>query len=169
MKITRRQILAATAAVPVLGALGVGTIGWQWWDRPPGEGLRALSTDEHDFVQAAAEAWMPPGGDPAISGSEAELGLFFDALVAAMSPAAARELKLLLQGLDDWTVPTRFSAFRNLPLADRTTVLHGWVHADQWLLRNAATAVLVLIAEGYTLHPQVVPRLQSYFPCGYGP
>ena len=167
--ITRRRVLAAIAAVPIVGALGAGTVAWRWWDRPPGEGLRALSQDEHDFVQAAAEAWMPPGGDPPLSGSEAELGRFFDELTAAMDPASGRELKLLLQALDDLTLPTHLSAFRHLPLEARTTVLAGWLHGDQWLLRNATVAVLVLIGEGYTLHPGVVERLRSWFPCGFGP
>jgi hypothetical protein len=167
-RITRRQILATAAAVPIVGALGAGTVGWRWWDRAPGEGLKALSQDEHDFVDAAAEAWMPPGGEPAISGAEARVGLFFDELVAAMSPASGRELKVLLQALDDLAIPGHLSTFRKLSLDTRTAVLTSWLHSDRWLVRLATTGVLVLISEGYTLHPQVASGLRPYFPCGFG-
>jgi hypothetical protein len=168
VRITRRQVLAAGAAVPVVGGLCACGVAWRWWDRAPGEGLRALSTDEHDFVQAAAEAWMPPGGDPPISGAEARVGVFIDELVAAMSPAAGRELKLLFQALDDLAVPGHLSAFRHLPLETRTEVLRSWLHHDQWLIRLATTGVLILIGEGYTLHPAVADTLRPFFPCGFG-
>lgn len=168
MQITRRQVLAAMAAVPVAGALGVGTTAYRWWDRPPGAGLLQLSDDEHDFVQAFAEAWMPGGGDPALSGADAQLGRFLDGILDGMDPPGARQLKLLLQALDDLTLPTRLSAFRDLSLPDRSEVLHGWLHHEQWLLRNGAVALLVLVGVGYTTHPDVVGILQPHFRCGYG-
>jgi len=90
--ITRRQVLAAIGAVPVVGALGAAATAWQWWDRPAAEGLVALSADKHAFVQALAEAWMPPGGSPPISGAEAELGRFLDDVVGSMSDGQAVEL-----------------------------------------------------------------------------
>ncbi len=168
MKITRRHVLAAMAGVPVAGGLGAGALAWRWWDRPPGQGLAALSQDEHDFVQAVAEAWMPPGGEPALSGADAQLGRYFDDVVAAMEPAGARELKLLLQALDDLTLPTRLAPFRSLPLDTRTEVLRGWLHHDQWLLRNAATALVVLVGVGWTIHPEVVGVLRPHFRCAFG-
>src|SRR5262249_29739543 len=64
VRITRRQVLAAAAALPAAGGLAAAGLAWRWWDRPPGEGLKVLSAREHDFVQALAEAWLPPGGDP---------------------------------------------------------------------------------------------------------
>lgn len=167
-KPTRRMVLAATAAVATAGALGVGTTAFRWWDRAPGAGLQALSDDEHAFVQAVAEAWMPAGGEPELSGADAELGAFFDEVVAGMERATGRELKLLLQLLDDLTVPTRLAAFRNLPLADRIEVLHGWLHSDLAPLRAGTQAVLVLIGVGWTTHPQVVGAIQPLFRCGYG-
>lgn len=168
MRLTRRGVLAAMAALPVAGTLGAGTLAWRWWDRPPMEGLRCLSSDEHGFVQAMAEAWMPPGGEPALSGADARLGDFVDGLAFAMPPNGARELKLLLQVLDDLPRLTHGSAYRHLDLAERAAVLSSWLHSDQWLLRNAAIAVLVLIAEGYTLHPEVAPLLRPHFRCGFG-
>jgi hypothetical protein len=168
VKISRRAILATAAAVPVAGGLAVGGVAWSWWDRPAGAGLRALSQDEHDFVQALAEGWFPPGGEPPISGAEAELGRFFDDLVAAMGEGSRRELKLLLQALDDATWPTHGGPFRGLPLATRTEVVRSWLHHDWWIARNAASGVLVLLAEGYTIHPAVAEHLRGYFRCGFG-
>jgi hypothetical protein len=60
VKITRRQVLAAMAAVPVAGGLGAGGLAWRWWDRPAGAGLKRLSQDEHDFAQALGEAASKP-------------------------------------------------------------------------------------------------------------
>lgn len=168
MKITRRMVLAATAGLAASASVGAGALLARWWDRAPGEGLHTLSQDEHDFAQAVAEAWMPPGGDPPLSGADAALGGFLDGVVSAMEPATARELKLLLQVLDDFTLPTHLSSFRKLPLESRTEVLHGWLHSDQPLMRGAIQAVLVLLSVGWTTHPDVVGRLQPLFPCGYG-
>ncbi|MEQ1503003.1 MAG: gluconate 2-dehydrogenase subunit 3 family protein [Myxococcota bacterium] len=169
MRITRRQLVAAAAAVPVAGALGAGAVGWSWWDRPIGEGLTGLAEDEYAFVQAVAEAWMPPGGEPALSGSEANVGGFLDGVVSAMDDAPARELRLLLQALDDLPVLTHGSRFRHLSLDARTETLRGWLHADQWLLRNAILAVLVLVAEAYTMHPTLVAMIRPWTRCGFGP
>lgn len=168
-RITRRGVLAALAAVPVAGGLAAVGLRARWWDRPPGEGLVALSTDEHDFLQALAEAWLPPGGEPAISGSEAQVGAFLDQVVGAMSKPSARELKLLLQALDDWPIPRRLRPFRLLPLEVRADVVNGWLLSDQWLIRNAALGVLVLVGEAYSMHPDVVPGLRALYPCGFGP
>ena len=173
-RITRRHLLAAAAATAAAATLGAGGLALRWWDRPPGEGLAALSQDEHDFVQAVAEAWLPQGGEPGwaapqASGADAQPGRFLDAVVGAMAPEAAREVKLLLQALDDWPIPRRLAPFRRLPLDTRIEVLHGWRHSDQWLVRNAAVAVLVLVAEGVTMHPTYLARLAPYAPCGFGP
>jgi len=167
--ITRRHVLAAMGAVPVVGALGAGAVAWQWWDRPAGDGLKALSVDEHAFVQALAEAWMPHGGTPPISGAEARLGDFFDDVVGAMAPDQAVELKLLLQALDDLPRLTHLGTpFRALTLEARIAQLDAWVHHDQWLLRNGAVALIALLGGGYTTHPEVLPMLSPWFKCAYG-
>ncbi len=168
MRITRRQVLAVMAGVPVAGGLGAGTLAWRWWDRPAGQGLKRLSEDEHGFAQALGEAWMPPGGDPPLSAADAGVGAFLDEVVDGMEPAMGRQIKLLLQALDDLTLPTHGSTFRALPLETRTAVLDGWLNGEIWLLRNAVQALLILLGTGFTIHPEMVARLRPYFPCGYG-
>jgi hypothetical protein len=169
VSITRRQVVAVLAATSAAAAGSAGGLALRWWDRAPGEGLAALSQDEHDFLQAVAEAWMPAGGTPPLSGADAQAGRFLDAVVASMSPATGRELKLLLQALDDWPIPRRLAPFRRLPLDTRIAVLHGWRHSDRWLLRNAALGVLVLVAEAVTMHPRFLALLAPNAPCGFGP
>ena len=168
MKITRRQILAAAAAVPVVGGLAAGTTAWRWYDRPAKQGLKALSEEEYDFVQSMAEAWMPPGGVPALSGSDADLGAFFDDCVDAMTDQTGRELKLLLHALDALTVLTHLGHFQTLPLATRTAVLTGWMDSPVYLIRDAVAGVMVLMGVGWTTHPDVVHLFKPFYRCGYG-
>ena len=167
MNLTRRQVLAATAGISVAGGLGVGTASWRWWERPPGAELQCLASDEHAFLQALAEAWMPPGGTPALSGADAAIGDFVDGVIAAMHPSTGRELRLLLSLLDAATLPTHLGRFHTLALHDRETVLHGWLHSDVSLIRSGVHAVVALVSLGWTSHPAVAEGLRPYFKCGY--
>ena len=168
MELTRRHVLAAMAAVPVVGTLSTGAVAWSWWDRAPGEGLKALSADEYQIVQAFAEAWMPPGGDPELSGADANLGAFFDDLVVGMGKEGGTELKMLLHVVDNLARPTQVRAFRNLPLETRTQLIRTWMDSPIELVRLAITAVIVLLAMGWTTHPDVVGFFKPMFRCGYG-
>ncbi len=168
MQITRRQILAAAAAVPVAGALGAGAVVWRWWDRPPGQGLKALSVEEHGFIQAMAEGWMPRGGTPELSGADARIGDFVDDVVAAMHHRTGAELRLLMHALDHLTVPVCGARFQHLSVATRSRVLEGWMDHPSWMIRDAASGVLVLVGMGWTTHPEVAAVLRPMFRCGYG-
>jgi len=168
LNITRRQVVAAAAAVPVVGGLAAGTTVWRWWDRPAGEGLKMLSAEEHTFIQALAEAWMPPGGTPALSGADARLGDWMDDVVNAMEPQTAKELKLLMHAMDALPLATRLRPFHSLPLESRTAVLNGWIGHPVSLVRDGISGILVLMGIGWTTHPDVVPIFRSMFRCGYG-
>ncbi|MCO4745302.1 MAG: hypothetical protein KC912_10985 [Proteobacteria bacterium] len=168
MAITRRHVLAALAGTAAVSTLGAGSVAWSWWDRAPAADLKALSADEFAFVQALAEAWMPPGGEPSLSGAEAGVGHFMDDLVAAMHPAQGKELKLLMQLLDDLTVPLRFSRYANIDLARRTEILAGWLNSENHFLRSGVQALIALIASGYTMHPEIAKTMRTMYRCGYG-
>ncbi len=168
MGITRRQVLAATAALGAASVVGVGAVGIAWWDRPPGEGLRALSASEYALVQALAEAWMPAGGEPALSGADANVGAFFDEVVSQMAPLQGKLLKTLLHALDARTLPTHGAFYTGLDLPTRTAVLGGWLDAETYLARQAIGAVMALISFGWTLHPEVTAVFAPSFRCGYG-
>jgi hypothetical protein len=160
-------MIALAAAVPVSAAVGAGGLYLRWWDRRPGEGLSVFSTDEWEFVQAAAEAFFPPGGDPPMSGAEADLGNFLDEVLSHFPDRERKGLKLLLQVLDDATIPTHAAAFRHLELETRTAVLQDWFATDSVLFRSALGSLLLLLSEGYCTHPTVVAAIGG-FACGYG-
>ncbi len=157
--------MAASAGA---GAIGLSATAVRWWDRAPGSGLETLSADEHAFVQALAEAWMPRGGTPELSGADARLGDFLDVSLASMTPLNRKGLKLLLQVLDDSTLPTHLSAYRHLPLSQRQKTLYGWMHHDNSLVRAAIQGITVLVAVGWTTHPDVAAVLSPSMRCWYG-
>lgn len=166
-RLTRRAVLAAAAASAAVVAGGAGVVG-SWYDRPAGEGLSVFSPEEHGFVQALAEAWMPPGGEPAISGAEARMGDFLDGVVATMAPTQGKLFRLLLHALDAETLPTHAAHFQTLPLETRTAVLAGWMTSPWYLQRQAVSAVLALLSFGYTEHPAVAVHFRPFFRCGFG-
>ena len=168
MNLTRRHVLASLAASAGAGGLGLAATAARWWDRPPGAGLQTLSEDEHAFVQALAEAWMPRGGEPELSGADAGLGDFLDASLVSMTPLNRSGMKLLLQALDDSTLPLHLSAYRHLPRKQRQRILYGWLHHDSSLVRTAVQGVAVLMAVGWTTHPEVAAILSPSMRCWYG-
>ena len=127
-----------------------------------------LSEDEHAFIQAMAEAWMPSGGEPALSGADARLGDFLDETLLAINPLNRKLLKLLMQVLDDATLPTHLSSYRKLGLKARQAVLHGWLHHDNHLLRSAVQGIVVLVSIGWTTHPEVAAVIRPSMRCWYG-
>lgn len=168
MQITRRHVLALLAATTAAAGVGAGGLALRWWRRSPGEGLKVLSRDEYEFVQAVAEAWLPPGGEPEISGAEANVGAFLDETLVHAEGATAELLKLLFQGLDDKPLGGWFHPYRRLPLADRQVILHDWMHHDNPTFRRAIAGVMALLGMGYTIHPMVAEVLRPSFGCGYG-
>jgi len=158
--------LGILAAVPVAFAAGGGGLWWRWWDAPASAELRVLAHDEWEFLQAFAEAWMPPGGTPAISGAEALVGTAVDGM---LEPAPDRErklLKLLLQALDDLPMFTHGACFRELALAERTSLLKQWRDSSLGSLRQATEALLMLVGEAYAAHPEVRAEWRTLSACG---
>lgn len=167
MKITRRHLLALGAAVPAATALGAGGLTWRWYGVAPAEGRAVLSADEYDFVQALAEAWMPPGGEPFLSGADADLGGWLDELLSHMDETKASLLKVLMQVLDDTTLLSEGSAFRHLPLSTRMERLRGWMTSKNSLFRSAVSGLIVLMGMGWSTHPDVVAVIGPMFRCGW--
>lgn len=161
-------MLAAAAALSVGGAVGVGGIAARWWDRKPGDGLVVLSDDEYAFIQAIAEAWMPRGGTPELSGADANLGGFIDESLERSNDLTRKGLKLLMQALDDVPVPSHLSAYRNLPLDVRQELLAAWLVSEATMFRRGVQGVMALVSLGWTIHPDVAAFFAPSFGCGYG-
>ena len=165
---TRRQLLTTLTALGVASAGGTALVGSRWWARPAGQGLSVLSDDEHEFLQAVAEAWMPRGGEPEVSGADANLGVFMDQLLAQSDESITGPLKALFQVLDDTTRATHLSAYRHLPLDARREVLRGWLVSDVSLFRRAVHGMMALLSMGWSQHPDVIRVLRPSFACGWG-
>ncbi len=168
VKITRRMVLAIAAAVPAAGAVGAGGLALRWLDRPVGAGLKVLSDDEYAFAQALAEAWIPRGGEPALSGADADCGRFLDTFMSTMEPVQARLLKVACQALDDWTIVRRGGRFSSLDLETRQEVFRGWVGHPSMSFRGAVTGLVVFLGMGWTTNQEVSRYLAPSFECGWG-
>lgn len=165
---TRRQVLAGVAATGGLAtAGGLGLVG-SWWDRTPAEGLVALAPEEYALVQAIGEAWAPPGGEPAMSGADANVGAYLDLLAARMAPTQRKAFKLLLHGLDAASLPTHGARYTALRLDARTALLADWMASDNFLIRQAISAVTVLVALAWSEHPEVARTFAPLYRCGFG-
>lgn len=149
------------------GALGGGTLA-SWWDQEPSEGLRVLSEEEVEMLDALAEAIFPSGGDPAIGGREAACGRFTDRVLSGMAPTQANLVRLSLHALDPLTLPTHGARFHTLPTVTATEVVRSWLSSDLAELRGVVQSFYIFLGTAWTTHPQVAPRIQRLSNCGYG-
>ena len=157
------------AALPVAACAGAGGEVLSWWHAPLGAGRAVLSDDEFAFMNAVAEAWMPRGGVPTLSGKDAGLAAFVDAVIARMPEPERSLVRLLFNALDDLPLVSHARHFRSLELDDRVEVLAQWVDSPSPNIRQAIRAVLALLSEGWTQHPDVIEVIRPMFPCGVGP
>ena len=166
-RFTRRQVLATGAALATATVAVSGGRVASWWDRDAAEGYEALSAKEVSIVEALSDAMFPPGGDPALSGTEAGLARYFDGIMAAMDPPTDKLLRLLLNALDDWAFFETGHSYSKLPLEDRMSTLEGWMGHDSHHVRGAVSGLLVFLGMGYCGHPDVKAAAGWVFPCGY--
>lgn len=168
MQITRRTLLALTAASAVATGLCAGGTALRWWDAPPGGGYRQLSDGEAAFVRSFGAAAFPGGDFIALDGGSADMDRFFDALLDGMEPLTADLLKLLLQALQRATLPTHGASFTALSVSAQQDALMSWFKSDIADVRAAVTSFIVLLGMGYTTHPDVSPIMSQWHRCGYG-
>jgi len=62
MAVTRRMVLAGSAAMAGAAVVGTGSVVCAWWDQPKGEGLVCLSPSEYAMVQAMGDVPVQVGG-----------------------------------------------------------------------------------------------------------
>lgn len=165
MKLSRRQILALTAAAGLAGTLGV--VG-SWWNAKPDQAYHCLTIEEALFLDAVAEAAFPKGGDPDLGGGEAGVSWYVDALLLGMEEVQRNLLRLSLHAFDAETLPFHGARFRELPAATAQSVLRGWLNSEIPELRNAFSSVYLFVGMAYTSHPIISARLQPSFRCGFG-
>ena len=165
MGLSRRQMLAAAAA---MGAAGAVSVGVAWWDRPAAAGYLHLSAEEADFLDAVAAAVFPAGGEPAMGGREAGVAHFLDEVWTGLQPAQRRLIRLSFHALDALPRATHLSAFRELEEDRAREVLRGWLDHPVAELRGLVTSLHMFAALAWTTHPAVAPHYAAQFPCGFG-
>ena len=168
MAITRRHLLAAATATAAAAAVCAGGIGASWWDTDPGTGFDNLSATEATFVRSISAAAFPAGQMIDLSGGDADLDHFFDEMISGMPSLTGDLLKLLVNALEHLTVPTHGARFTLLPLDARQAALDGWLSSGQAEVRGAVQSLVIMLAMGYTTHPDVAPTMASWHRCGYG-
>jgi hypothetical protein len=168
MALSRRTLLKASAALGGAITLAGGATIVHWWDQAATPGWQCLSEAEQRFLHAFADTVFPPGGEPAIGGSEAGATEVFDAVVGAMAPDQRNALKLFLNALNASTRPTHLSAFDRLEPERRDQVLIDWENhpVSEW--RNAIQSLKILVGIGFTTHPEVAAVISPNFLLGYG-
>lgn len=167
MRIHRRHLLAAAAAVTALGAAGAGGLAWSWWDQPSAEGYTWLSADEVAFLDAFAEAVFPPGGDPPVSGREAQVARVLDEVWTGLEPFQRTLLREGLHALDALAVPAGGRLHTLSPEA-AGAVIAGWLDSPVAELRGLAQSVHIFVGGAWMLHPSVAAKLTLQFGCGFG-
>lgn len=168
MKITRRHLLALSAASAAATALCAGGVATQWWAQPADGNHRKLAAEEARFVRGFAGAAFPAGPYIALSGADAGIDDFFDAVLDGMPDITADLLRLLMHALEHAPLPIHGGRFTMLPLDKQQHVLQGWLHHDIAEFRGAVSSLLVLLGMGYTTHPDVAPIMGAWHRCGYG-
>lgn len=146
--------------------MGVARIG-SWWDAPPDAGYATLTADEAALIDAIAEAYFPPGGTPSLSGADAGIARYMDAMFTLMDEPTPTMLRMLLHALDDMSRATRFAGLRALDVEARGDLLRSWTTSDNHLVRGAIGGLLTFIGTAYCGHPAVREACGWQFPCGY--
>ena len=168
MKITRRHLLALSAATVAAGVVCAGGVGLSWWDQPAGAGYQHLSTAEAEFVRAFGGAAFPGGATVALDGSDAGLDHFYDALLDGMPEVTASLLRLLTHALDGAARLGGGGGFTALSRQAQQAHLEAWLQSDIAEVRGAISSLVVLLGMGYTIHPDVAPLMSQWHRCGYG-
>jgi len=168
MTITRRHILALSAATAAAGALGVTSTAIHWWDQPAGASYTSLSEPEARFVRAWAGAAFPGGDVLTTDGATAGLDHFFDATLRHLPETQRKLLKLLLHALDTGSLAVATGRFSALDRTEARRVFHHLSDHEVAEIRGAASSLTVLLGMGYTIHPDVAPTMARWHPCGYG-
>jgi len=163
MRITRRHVLALGGALAAAAAVGAGGVGLSWWDQPADAPYSLLSEEEGRFLIAYAEALYPPGGEPALSGGEAGLDRFVDAVLSHMPDFQASGTRLLCHAVEAFG-----GGFTALPLAERQALILEWLMHPIAEVRSVNQSLVLLLGMGYTTHPEAVGFFADMTRCGYG-
>ena len=148
---TRRALLAGGAL-----AAGAGTLVCAGLAPLPdaGSGLRVLSTEEAEIVEALADALWPEGNAIGIEAQDLGMADRVDQLFAeVMGQQSVTASRQVLRGLAAWP------GFSGLDVAERLRKLQDWTGPDELLSRVAVDGVKAVLGLAYFNAPEVLSAL----------
>jgi hypothetical protein len=167
VRLTRRQVLAASALVAAAVPAGAGGVAWRWWDQPAETSYALLSPDEVGILDALAEACFPAGGDPPLGGGGANVARYFDGVLEGLVPAQQKLLKLALHAIDALPLATHGARLTELPVPDASAAVASWLASSRFELRGVAQSLTLFVGMAYFAHPDVRDRVAVQFRCGF--
>lgn len=167
MRVTRRQLLAASSLLGGAVIAGAGGVAFRWWDQPSHTPYAVLSADEAAILDAFAEACFPAGGDPPLGGAAAGVGRYFDGILEGLVPTQQKLLRLALHGLDAFPLATHRAYLTDLPVPDATATVTAWLRSTRPEIRGLAQSFFIFVGMAWMAHPDVRPRIAPMFGCGF--
>jgi hypothetical protein len=168
MRITRRHLLALSAASTAAAAVATGGLVSQWWDQPAERPYTVMNASEAAFIRAWAGAAYPATTAIPMAGDTAGLDRFFDEMLSTMPADTARLLRLLIHALDNASVLTDGAPFSSLPATTQARCFEDWIHSDIDPARSATQSLVLLVGMGWSTHPMVAPHMVKLHSCGFG-
>lgn len=119
-----------------------------------------LSAKEQAILSACADALFPKGGPLPLSGTEAGVLPFFDAMLRQLPKQNRLLIRALLLLLEHgpWVVNRRARLTRQSP-AQRVDTLRSWSESRHYLLRTAFISMRALLTMAYLENHDVASRI----------
>lgn len=123
---------------------------------------KSLGGKEQAIVAACADAFFPPGGPIAISGTGAGLVAYFDEYVARLPKGQATLVRLLLWFMEHapWIFGPSRTRFSALGLDARIAVLQRMHESPIYFRRVAFLSMRTILTMGYLAHPDVMRAMR---------
>lgn len=165
MHITRRQLVAATAACAALAGAG-GVLAHLPAAAP---GRHTFSAAELEVVAALADAFFPPGNPVGVSGAAVDVAAELDRLLAEdLDPVVGPVFRHLLRGLEYGAAATHGARFSRLERPLREEILADWAEPGNVPRRMAYEVLKTCIGWAWFSAPAVRAGLGWVSECHVG-
>ncbi len=165
MHITRRQLVAATAACAALAGAG-GVLAHL---PAAAAGRRTFSAGELEIVAALAEAFFPPGNPVGVTGSGVNVAEELDRMLAEdLDSVVGPVFRHLLRGLEYGAIATHGARFSMLERPIREEILADWSEPGNVPRRMAYEVLKTCIGWAWFSAPVVRASLGWVSECHVG-
>jgi hypothetical protein len=157
MRMVRALALGAAAS----GAVALGVRATMSGYRTVSPGCRVLTAKEQAIVAACADAFFPPHGPIAISGTEAGLVEYMDDYVRRLPVGQGRLVRLLFHFIEHgpWVFGPRPVRFTKMSQDERLRVLDLMRRSPIYFRRVSFVSMRAMLSMGYLAHPVVIDAM----------